>query len=264
MDPGVRKLQWEVRVRASEDGRRLEFTVEVDWNTYNKRLRVGIPVAGDRLDAVWEIPYGFIRRTFDENNLEPFSQATLAWRSIGEFPALHWVRHDIDDKRGVAILNRGIPSAKWVPGLFELSLLRSPQMTGDTVLPSVDEIWDVDDTRNTGRHVLEFAVWPYTDGLSSGNLTRAGYAYNEASLTVPFEVSGDVVVTAFKLAEDGDGFVLRVQEANGTGTELTLRFDSPRRVLPVNLMERPLGEPCEADAHRFVMRKHEILTLKIT
>lgn len=264
-DPSVKELYWEIRVSASDDGERLDFVTDVWFDTNNKRVRVLFPVADDRKSSVWEIPYGFIERQFDPENMTPFGaeHATLAVRPIGEFPALHWVRHDITAQSGVAILNKGIPSAKWIPGCFELSLLRSPMMTGDTVLPSIDEVWDVDGTRDSGRHRFEYSLFPYTQTLTNADLTKLGYRYNEALPRLPFKVEGDVVVTAFKLAHDGDGFILRLQEANGTNSNICIVFDSTRSVFPVNLMERSLGDPVQTEVYSGILHKHQILTLKI-
>jgi len=264
-DPNVNILEWEIRVQASPDGERLDFITEVTWDTFNKRLRVAIPVNDTRKDSIWEIPYGFIKREFDPDNILPFSPVhrSLATRPIGEFPVLHWVRHDIDEKSGVAILNKGIPSFKWIPGCFEISLLRSPTMTGDTVLPSVDEIWDVDGTRDTGRHRFEYSIWPYTNGLTNSQLTRVGYEYNDASPKVPFIVEGDIVITTFKVAESGDGFILRVQEANGTNSMMKLVFDDVKKIIPVNIMEEPCGEIVQDKKFEYILHKHEILTLLI-
>jgi alpha-mannosidase len=264
IDPSVKKLQWEIRIQLSRDGERIDFVTEVNWDTSNKRIRAVFPVNDiDSRKAVWEIPYGFIERTYNPETVPPFGLDTLATRSIGEYPSLHWVRHDITNNTGIAILNKGIPSAKWIPGCFEISLLRSPTMTGDTVLPSVDEIWDVDDTRDTGKHLFEYSVWPFTEYLPYGDLTRAGYAYNKASPELPFPVEGDVVVTTFKLAENGSGFILRIQEAGGKNSKVALTFDKEKRVTPVNLMENTYGTSFKGEKYVYELHKHEILTLLI-
>lgn len=262
-DPSVKRLVWEIFVGLSEDGNRLSFRIEVDWDTYNRRLRAVIPIGDARRDSVWEIPYAYISHAYDPAAVEKPSPSNLATRPIGEYPALHWVLHEIDAERGVAILNRGIPSAKWLPGRMELSLLRSPQMCGDTVIPSIEEIWDCDGVRDTGRHCLEFDVWPYDRGLSKGDLTRVGYAYNLCSLELPFAWEGNAVVTAFKPAADGCGCILRVQEANGTDGSFCARFEKPRKVTAVNLVEKPLGETVESECAVFPLHRHEILTLRI-
>lgn len=300
-DPGARRLEWDVCVRASQDGQRLDFTTEVNWDTENKRLKVLVPV-NDHLsmESVWEIPFGFLKHSYDPNAIHEEFAASQINRCIsekgnmqriaqlsdcgehdfrptacaeydlhglkitGEYPALHWVRHDIEASQGVAVLNKGLPSARWVPGCFEISLLRSPQMHCTlTVLPHVEEVWDIDGVRDTGKHRFEYSVFPMTNSVSNGDLTRLGYTYNGASPTVPFKYSGDVAATAFKVSEDGRGFIFRVQEANGSNTTLEINFDEERTVIPVNLMEDPVADAVVGKIYKYEMHKHEIFTLFI-
>lgn len=262
-DPSVKKLSWEIFVRPSADGKRLSFRIEVDWDTYDRRLRAIIPVDDHGLVSTWEIPYAHIDRAFDPETIRPTRPESKYTMPLGEYPALHWMKHAIDGEKGVAVLNRGLPSLKWMPGRIEISLLRSPQMCGDTVIPSIEEIWDCDGTRDTGKHCLEFEVWPYVHGIGKGELTRAGYAYNLCDLSVPFHWEGDVVITAFKPAHDGKGCILRLQEAGGKDGIFSLRFDKKRKITEVNLVEKPLNEPVETERMKIPLHKHQIYTLRI-
>lgn len=260
-DPRVSRLAWTVTVRPSADGRRLDFTTEVDWDTHSHRLRVVVPVASQESTATWEIPFGHIERAFDKGKLD-YSQ----WKANQlEFPALHWVRKNVDDTSGVAVLNRGLPGYRWMPGRLDIGLLRSPEWEFCAVEPAHYDFWDIDGQRDTGQHVLEYSVWPFTGGLSMGDLTRAGYSYAmpDGPFHLPFEVSGDVVVTAWKPAEDGSGWILRLHDAGGTGTEVALAFDRPRRVTVTDLLERPHGETVETDRYTTPLHRFGILTLHI-
>lgn len=272
-DPCARILEWQIKAEASECGEYLKFTTDVNWDTTNKRLRVLFPVKDyNSLESIWEIPYGFLKRSFDPaaehgpvykgvtaNPGYTFRSTTPA----GEYPALHWVKHEIDADSGVAVLNKGIPSARWLPGCLSISLLRSPQLHEITILPHVQEMWDIDGMRDTGRHRFEYAVYPYIHGVTNGELTRIGYLYNEATPELPFQVDGDVVVTAFKEAQDGNGFILRVQEANGGKGYLSVQFAEERQVTVINLVEDKLEETVCAKEYSHTLYKHEILTLRI-
>ncbi len=287
-DPMVRKLRWTVTVSLSDDGQRLDFVAEVDWDTRSRRLRVLVPVASQDDTATYEVPFGFIDRRFEPDRID-YSQ----WRANSmEWPALHWVRKKIDDRRGVALLNKGLPCNRWMPGRLDLSLLRSPEWTFCAVEPAHYEFWDTDGQRDAGRHRFEYSLWPYCDGLSETDLTRAGYGYNMAGLfdpksaatagcdgparqreagpctdsgpiPLPFHVSGDVIVTAFKPAEDGSGWILRLQEAAGRGTTAAIDFPEPRRVTPADLLEQPRSGPVSTSRYEAPLHKHEILTLRI-
>ncbi len=258
-DPHVRQLAWTVVLSASDDGSRLEFNAEVHWDTSNRRLRVIVPVASQERSALYEIPFGFIERTYDPQqfNTSQWSSNTL------EFPTLHWACKTVTPTSGVAVLNRGLPCYRWMPGYFEVSLLRSPEWTFCANEPAYYEFWDVAGQRDTGSHRFEYAILPFYTGLDLGDLTRLGYAYNHAAPDLPFEVRGNVVVTAWKPAEDGSGWIMRLQEAGGQGTDVTLTFGKSYRVTPTDLLERISGEPVQTQAYGFRLHRHGIKTLLI-
>ncbi|MGH7979930.1 MAG: glycoside hydrolase family 38 C-terminal domain-containing protein, partial [Limisphaerales bacterium] len=51
---------------------------------------------------------------------------------------------------------------------------------------------------------------------------------------------GDLIVTALKKAEDGNGYILRFYEADGQDTRARIHFDEPMRVTETDILERPL------------------------
>ncbi|HEY8965730.1 MAG TPA: glycoside hydrolase family 38 C-terminal domain-containing protein [Candidatus Methylacidiphilales bacterium] len=258
-DPKVAKLSWRVTASLSEDGRRIDFATEVDWDTSSRRLRALFPVASQEADAAYEIPFGFIRRTYDPAKLD-YGQ----WRAnTMEFPALHWVHREVSPRSGVAILNRGLPCFRWKPGCFDLSLLRSPEWAFCSVEPAHYEFWDIDGQRDTGRHRLEYSLWPYADGRNLGGheLTAAGYAYNRPEpLALPFRIEGDAIITAWKEAEDGSGWIVRLQNTTGRPATAVLSFDDKVEATEVDLLERPEGAPRRASIHRVSLRRHGIAT----
>lgn len=260
-DPLVRRIQWTVTVRASADGRRLDFVTELDWDTASRRIRALFPVKSDGAMATYEVPFGFVDRTFDASKLD-YSQ----WKSHNmEFPTLHWVRKSVDDRGGVALLNKGLPCNRYSPGRFDLSLVRSPQWEFCAAEPGMYEFWDVDGQRDAGKHRFEYSLLPYYEGLSETELTRMGYEYNlPASIDPPFAVKGDVVVTAWKPAQDGKSWILRLQDASGKGSGVTLDFGRPTSVVPTDLLERPQGPAAKGQQYKTKVHKHGIVTLSIS
>jgi len=136
-------------------------------------------------------------------------------------------------------------------------------------MPLHYEFWDLDGQRDTGRHRFEYALLPYWNGISKGDLTRAGYAYNrEGWEEPPFAIEGDVIATAWKPAEDGDGWILRLQEIAGAPTTVSLRFAEERTVTPTDLLERPgragaIGQPGRGRTWSAPLHRHGIMTLRI-
>jgi alpha-mannosidase len=259
-DPLVRRLDWTVTLRASEDGQRLDFVTDVDWDTRSRRLRAFFPGASQSPTSRYEVPFGFIDRTFDTSKID-YTQ----WKSnTMEFPALHWVHHAIDESAGVALLNKGLPCTRWVPGRFDLSLLRSPEWQFCVVEPGSYEFWDIDGQRDTGHHQFEYSLWPHVRPLSSAELTRAGYAYNlPAPLVAPFSISDDAIVTAWKLAERGNGWILRVQEIAGQSSRVKIDLGREMSVTPTDLLERPQGQRQRRRSIEQTLRRHGVATVVI-
>ncbi len=259
-DTKVKKLEWTQTVTASADGRRLDFTVELDWDSGSRRIRAAFPVASKDQAATYEVPFGFIDRTFDSQQLK-----YSAWDTHSmEFPTLHWICKKIDGKSGVALFNRGLPCCRWMPERLDISLVRSPEYAFCLVEPGSYEFWDIEGMRDPGRHKFEYSLLPYTDALSPGELTRVGYEYNmPAKIELPFGLEGDLAVTAWKNAEDGRGWILRVQEAGGKGTKVSLKFQEERSVNRTNLLEADEEHPVHGKNFSAKLHKHGILTLRI-
>jgi len=261
----VRHLTWTVEVAASSDGDRLDYRCDIDWDAESKRIRavVGVPST----DPTWlgEIPFGHIRRTFDAAKTD-WSQWT---GHQNEYPILHWAQHRLPDGAGVALLTEGLPCVRWQPGRFDLSLLRSPEWEFCQVEPMHYDFWDTDGQRDAGRHVLSWSIWPAPQAQSSDALTRAGYAYNRPGFTAPpCTIEGTAIVTAWKPSEDGQGWILRLQETSGTDSTISVAFDRPCRIEPCDLLER-VGRagstgPSTSDGRWSArVQRHGICTLRI-
>jgi alpha-mannosidase len=231
---------------------------DVVWDTGSRRLRVIIPVRSQETTATYEVPFGFIDRNFEQEKLN-YSQ----WKAHSmEWPTLHWVRKRISESTGVAVLNKGLPCNRWIPGRFDLSLLRSPEWQFCAVEPGNYEFWDIDGQRDAGKHRFEYSIWPYTDGLSDGDLTRAGYAYNlPRPIDPPFDITGDVVVTAWKPAENGAGWILRLQNASDAETTVKMVLGRPTRITPTNLIETPQQGSGTSETYQASLHKRRIMTL---
>jgi alpha-mannosidase len=261
----VRRLEWTQTVRLSACGRFLAWTTDIDWDAESKRIRAVFPVAdpGDR--ALYEIPFGFLERRFDVSQID-YTQ----WRgNLQEYPTQHWAMKPMAGGGACALLTRGLPCVRWMPGRFDLSLLRSPEAEFCQVEQVHYEFWDTDGMRDAGRHRLEYAWWPEPKGLTPAALTEAGYAYNrEGWQAPPFAIAGAVIATAWKPAEDGDGWILRLQETAGAPTTVELRFAEERTVTPTDLLERParpgaIGQPGRGRSWSAPLHRHGIMTLRI-
>ena len=253
--PQASRLEWTTTVQPSDDGERLDFHTEVDWDTSNRRLRAMLPVADDDEYATWEVLFGFIDRRYEPGK-----------PGHGDYPALNWVHKStptVGKDAGVALIARGLPCVRWLPRRMDLSLLRSPEYDGCGMVPQVFEFWDIDGMRDTGRHSFDYSIWPHTRKVSTTELTHVGYAFNGSTPSVPFEINGNVQVTAWKPAQDGKGWILRVQETEGTDSRFAFNLPHPMQITTCNVLEQAKDDPTITDAWEETLPKFKIRTLRL-
>ncbi len=258
-DRKVKRLTWTMTVRASADGEALDFAVETDWHCESRRLRAWFPVDGTGSTATYEVPFGHVDRAFDGSKWD-----YTIWNSHqNEYPMQNWVRAACDGGGHVAVLSEGLPGVRWMPGTLDLSLLRAPESEFCQVETHFYEFWDNAGLLDTGRHAFRYQLRLGAGGLPATGLTAAGLSLNRPGFVAPpFAVEG-AQVSAWKPAEDGRGWILRVFDASGTGGAVTLRFTEERTVTACDLLERDAGAGVRGRAWSGPLRKHGIQTVRI-
>ncbi|HID95170.1 MAG TPA: alpha-mannosidase, partial [Candidatus Latescibacteria bacterium] len=223
---------------------RVEFTLRVEWLERGSpeygvpMLRVVFPLALREGKACFEIPFGYIERPADGE----------------EVPALKWV-----DLTGRRVKGRGVVGATLVNDCkyghstteeeIRLTLLRSS--------------YDPDPLPELGRHEVRFAIVPHGRDWNPSEAARAGYEFNHPPELVATDVhEGDlpkeggfisvsppnILLSSIKKAEeDDDALIVRLYETEGKSTEAQVRLD-PSLAKPnssaveVDLLERPLPD----------------------
>lgn len=251
---------------------RLDFHLDVNWDTYNHRLRVAFPLPfhGRHL---YEIPYGVLER-------QPYAPNFHWAGAAGDWPAIHWagVENSGAEGGGVAVFNRGIPSCQIESSpaegdLLTLSLLRSPGVPTYLHEPEYYSMTDFDGMRDAGRHSFDFAAAAYAGPLLQSSVVTDAEAFNRGLLVVPGQVSlpempqlqpGCARLTALKWAEDGGGLIARLVEFRGTGGAARVSVPAwAGEVAQVNLLERQLN-PLPVTGQQITLNLHpwEIATLR--
>lgn len=226
---------------------RLEFATSIDWHERRVLLRTYFPVAVDSDHATYEVPYGAVRR--------PINVASAMAEARFEVPAQRFACLS-DGGCGVALLNNGRYGHRVRGREMSLSLLRSPVFPD----PSCDE----------GEHAFVYAVFPYVGGWFEGGVLAEAEDVNSPSRPVACAVDGaghrsvfateglPVALGAFKPAEDGSGYALRVYEP--AGKRGAVRVHSPdgwRIDAELNLLEDVIGPPM------FDFGPHQIRTWRV-
>ncbi len=188
---------------------RIDFELIADWNGKNKMVKVSFPLNLQNDSAVYEIPYGTIKR-----------------KSLGEEQiAQQWV--DISAQHyGVSLLNDSRYGHDVTKNTIRLSVLRSP----DHPVEATDE---------KGINQIRYSLFPHTGNWKTANTMHKGYEFNYPLIahtesshngSLPEEHSfieifpENLVVTVLKKAEDSDDLILRFFETKGTESMAKIRL----------------------------------------
>jgi len=230
----------------------------IDWRETHVLLKAAFPLAASATKATYEIPYGTIQRSTTRNN--SWEQAQF------EVPALRWA--DLGDgQHGFSLLNNSKYGYDAKDNVLRLSLLRSPT-------------WP-DPEADRGHHHFTYALYPHAADWKEALTVRHGYEYNyplqavqvlahtgalpaeHAFVTIEPE---NVVLTALKKAEDGNGLIFRVYEWAGKSGDVKIHVPNGAEGATItNLMEKPEGTALKLadDTVTAPIHPYEILTVQV-
>lgn len=240
-----------------DDSPRIDFITSVDWKETGDSgkdapmLKACFVPDIDNKDASYEIPFGAIERPCKDI----------------EVPALKWV--DISDENsGFSLMNDCKYGHKVKGNSMEITLIRSG--------------WEPDPESDVGIHEFVYSIFPHKGSWRDSDTIKEGYCLNNAVLTGFIEndnngylpesaglvrIDGkNVVISAFKLSESGDGFILRLYNGSSTvektKVELSFKID---RVYEVDLIENKTYGTIDTDGKTFEfdLAEFEIKTFKL-
>lgn len=237
---------------------RIDFRTKVEWREKHKLLRVQFPVALRAMQASYSIQFGHIERPTHYNtswDLARFEVCAHKWVDLSE------------PNYGVALLSDCKYGFSVHENIIGMSLLRSPTAPD----PLADE----------GMHEFTYALFPHQEDLTRGKVIEEAYNFNyplryqiveshTGSLSDSFSLGSidraGIVVEAIKMAEDGDGVIIRLYESFGCRGKFLLRLTAPVvRVWLCDMLERVLEVVTFVNnAFEYAIKPFEILTFKIT
>jgi alpha-mannosidase len=233
---------------------RIDFVTDVDWHERQALLKVAFPTDIRNRRATYEIQFGTIDRPTHRNT---------SWEEAAfEVPAQRWA--DLSDNHhGVAVLADCKHGYSVRESTLWLSLLKG----------AIDPDPDAD----RGHHQFTYSLLPHAAGLDA--VRRAAYGLTRpllwrregahaGRLPTQFSLASvsdrGVIVETAKWAEDEDALILRLYEAQGGATSVSLDLGLPAAgVDQVDLLERnprPL-EIVEGGSVPLDLRAREIKTL---
>lgn len=211
------------------DSREVKVAVRLDWREKHKQLKLLFDCAVEKPTATYEIPFSHISRPTDGNEVPGLSWVDMSGMSAGK-------------RVGLAIANTSKYSYSANGSRMSIMAVRSPVYA--------DHFGNRDDqVIFTDQGITEFS---YLLAPHSGDVDESGIINKAQLLNLPpvsiietyhtgelptvwsgIETADDsICISAFKKAEDGNGFILRCYEGYGRHTEaeislpfLNCRFD---------------------------------------
>jgi len=227
---GFEPFSWEKEVTFFQALPWFFVKASVVWQGKNTEIGIRFPLCVDPLtaSALYAIPFGHVERQPYYEVEARYSQTardfpqSIYQRAKGNWPALGWVDYS-DQRFGVTVANRGTPGHRLQNGVVTVSLLRSPTGPASGFVPGRTAY-------ENGERVAEFGLLPHAGALNP-DCVAFGEAFNRQLVSSPgTPASGSVLATdaegivlsAFKMSQDGELAVARFHEALGRPATATL------------------------------------------
>ena len=246
------------RISLSHNSSRLDFDTHITWNERHILLKVAFPVNVLAPLATFEIQWGNVQRSTHRNtswDWARFETCAQKWADLSE------------GNYGVSLLNDCKYGHDIHGSVMRLTLLRSPTMP--------------DPTADFGEHQFRYSLYPHA-GPWNEETQREAYLLNDpivvyqrkeesgkksgTSLHSLVSVSSPhVIVETIKLAEDGNGIILRLYESQRKRGTVQLRAGfAIEAAWETNLLEEnETALSVEDNSISLSLKPYQIMTLRL-
>ncbi len=235
--------------------KRIDFKTTIDWKEHSQIIRTDFPVDVNATKATYEIQFGHTERANNRNT---------SWEEA-KFEVCGHKWADISDNGyGMALMNDCKYGYSALGGTIAMTLLRS----GNVPNPLADK----------ELHEFTYSILPHEGSFVEAEVVKEAYMLNnpmfavtlaekEASLPDSFsmfECEGAILETV-KPAENGDGLILRMYEANNKSGRVKITCGKKTATAEFcDLMENKIGDcKIEKDLIEFNIKPFEIVTLRV-
>jgi len=246
------------RISLNHNSLRLDFETVINWRERHVLLKVAFPVEVLAPVATYEIQWGNVQRPTHRNtswDWARFETCAHKWVDLGE------------GGYGVSLLNDCKYGHDIQANVIRLSLLRSPTIPD----PQADQ----------GEHRFAYSLLPHAGGWETSTASEA-YALNDpiicfqspagnkslaqdAPSSLVRVTSSNIIIETVKLAENGNGLIVRFYESQRRRGPVTLMSAFPlARVEKVNLLEEFQAELSpQGNQVTLSVRPYEIVSLRL-
>ena len=239
---------------------RIDFETEIEWGERDRLLKAGFLVNVNAMRASYDMSYGYIERPTHANtswDAAKFEVCGHQWADLSE------------GDYGVSLLNDGKYGYDIFGRRMRLTLLRGPQSP--------------DPTADLGHHSFTYSLYPHQGDWRQAETPRRAWELNDPLIAIPIgggarchlalhpncsflSIDRDhVMLSALKLAEKGDGLILRLYEdQNRRGTVNVAFFTPPSRAVECDPYENEIGQAdLVSGCLRFDIKPFEVRTFKL-
>jgi len=234
---GDSKFKQTIRLTDGATDDRIDIINDIDWSTKNALLKAEFPLAVSNPNARYDIGIGSMERGNNTDiSYEVFAQQ---WADLT----------DASNKYGVTIMNNSKYGwDKPNDNTLRLTLLHTPK---------TDKRYVYQDEQDLGKHHFTFSIMGHQGDFATAQAPRKADAMNNplfafntdahSGKTKTFSfVKHDVPnmeIKAFKKAEDGNGYIVRIYETAGKSIENgEIVFNQPiKKAVETNGIEEETG-----------------------
>lgn len=234
----------------------VDFDTTVDWWEKEKVLKAAFPVDIRSRNASCEIAHGAAEYPTHFNtsyDLAKFEFCAHKWADLSE------------GGYGVSILNDCKYGYNVHGNVMKITLMRAPN--------------NPDATADEGISTFRYSLYPHAGAWREADTVKLGFNEN-IRLKAGFikgnggsdtgrsfgKICGDsVILDAVKKAQDGNGIIVRVYEAETRHCKAEVEFDFDySKVIECNMMECDEHEiPCNGKKFKFSLKPHEVKTFRL-
>lgn len=257
---------------------RIDFILKVDNRHPKIRTRLKFSTGIKSKNYLCESQFGTAVRPTNQFYAKPKEKWVES--PCGTYPSLGWI--DLSDKKkGLTLINSGIPENEIRDGNIYLTLLRGVSLLS----------WDgkagpaipVPDAEELKKYTFEYSIFPHQKECEKeisfkrayefNNKLEAFQLFNRGSSKEPLsflsfiEIKPDnIILASFKKADNENGVILRFFENKGEKTDAEINlFKKPKKAELVNLLEKKEKEIDFKDKKiKLEIKPFEIVTLKIS
>ena len=233
--------------------RRIEFVTKVDWKEHQTLLKVHFPVAVHTDEAAFDVQFGNLTRKTHRNtswDVARFESCGQKWMDLSEG---HY---------GVSLLN----DCKYGHSVQDSNMALTLIKSGIEPNPTADQ----------EEHEFTYAIYPHAEGWRAAGTVDEAYKLNQPLAAETNAADADaysfasvdranVVLETVKMAEDGNGIVLRMYESENALTKVKLTVNTAfEKAYICNLLEEIESEAAvHGKTIEVVLKPYEVVTVLV-